>query len=127
MKTPLTRAWTPIHPPEHYEKTFTHIDANMVLEAFYSHHITKGTLSPNWEETFRGFCEYRNTRTANELARQGGHGTDSVGMALDPRKRHRAAEVPDYGIRFMEALQKYAHLPEAEAHARAVADLEGTP
>ena len=119
--------WRPQHPPEHYESLFPNIEVKMVMVAFRSHHLTKGTLSMNWEATWLGFCEYRESqfRMAQKMNNQRG-GRDSVGLSLDPAKR-RVDPVPDFGIRFMEALEKYTDLPADEAHRRALKDLEESP
>lgn len=129
MPTPdrLTRQWAPrISKPEFREK-FPYLDPEETLEGFFNHHISKGDRAYDWNERFLGFAQFRNTRARIEAMEKSD--TDSMGLPLDPVKRAtmQSTTEGDFGIRFIEALERHqaAGLSFDEAHAAATAELEG--
>jgi hypothetical protein len=127
MKTKISANFQPTPTPKQVRATFPDVDPERTLRAFIWHHQSRGTLSEDWDAAFYVWCDNRQRWADQE--KRATRDTDSMGLPLDPKKRAtmgRSTE-GDYGIRFLDAVEQYQALgmtPE-QAHAAAVADLEG--
>lgn len=79
------------------------LDLDDTVASFISYHSEKGTYSYNWEDSFLGFCDYRQGNITKEK-RGLSEGQDSLGYPLDParrvadeQRRHAGARPGDEG------------------------------
>lgn len=127
LPAPMPVNWSPTAKPDEVRAEFPDIDVKAVLAAFKALAKTRNKRSADWDQEFWLFCEYRQRQAAERL--KASRDTDSLGLPLDPKKRAKMQKTTegDYGIRFLARLEHHQALglTADEAHAAAVADLEG--
>lgn len=125
VNTSLDPAFQPVMTKADFKTKYPYLDPEETLDAFRDYYIAKGARSHDWTAQFRLFAQYRNTRARLDATRE----TDSMGLPNDPVKRAtmQTSTEGDFGIQFMEAIER--HLKQGlsfdEAHAAATAELEG--
>lgn len=113
--------------PAAMKRDFPLLDPHRTLRAFIAFKQSKNARSNAWDAEFYAFCDYRQRQAEDQ--RRTARDTDSLGLPLDAKKRAtmQSTVEGDYGIRFLDRLEhhKANGLTVEEAHAAAVADLEG--
>ena len=113
--------------PDEIKGMFPDVNPRQALRDFIAYHQAKGDTSADWDASYYNWCSGRQ-KWADDKRKETAD-TDSMGLPLDPAKRAKiqGSTEGDYGIKFLEILERHQQTGKTfeQAHAAAVAELEG--